>query len=326
MAMVPMGGFPRSRTVPEQRRSSRARGRVPGAHTAPAGGVRGNRQRALRRVGAALGLVWVIIAGVVAPVVEAVAPGCDSRYPTFVGGPIYGDPDNRSLNAMIGVDHADASGRKVDAHGILCGQPGHQCCGGYSWCEWINRTIPPEGSPDTSLKRTWGRCVTSEVTQVFIEIYPKDQTGATNKSRYGAAAHYHQPVTVDGNNDAILLRLPLTYEAGHGNTGSVNGYITYHGHRIPPEHLTRIRAFTTGRGPQCGVEGFSAAPDAKAYSRSRDATYYRISSLAGGRCGADSQRYTLYVDCEDFCGGGTKTLQQSVDISKGTRRRVDFAF
>ena len=27
------------------------------------------------------------------------------------------------------------------------------------------------------------------------------------------------------------------------------------------------------------------------------AIYYKISYLAGGRCGAASQRYTIYVDC-----------------------------
>jgi hypothetical protein len=276
-----------------------------------------------------VGTILVLVAPVTEPVsagagspparvVTAIATGCDVAHPTFVGGAIYGS-DGRSLNAQIGVDHLDANGVKVDADGV-------PVTGAYSWIQRVNPSFPPEGQADQSGARTWGRCITSKVREVFVEIYPKDPAGITNHARYGGAAHYRQPVTIGGDNNSILLRLPTTFEAADGNTGSVNGYITYRGHQVPTQHITRVRAFTTGSGPECGIEGFKPSATELAPSGSLDATYYRISYLAGGRCGATSQRYSLYVDCTTFCGSGTRTLQRYVDISKGTRPRVDFAF
>jgi len=248
----------------------------------------------------------------------AVAPGCTTARPTFIGGRIYGYPDNRSLNALIGLDLSDGNG-KVD----LDGNPITGAA--YSAVDRVNPDIPPEGSADTTLDRTWGFCASARVVEGFFEIYPKDQLGVTTKTRYGAAAHYRQPIAAGTAYD-ILLRLPVTWEAEGGNTGAVNGYITYQGHKVPPESITRKRAFTLASGPECGVEGFSANADVLADSESLDATYYRIAYLAGGRCGATSQRYTIHIDCTDFCGPGRRTLTKDVEISQGTRPRIDFAF
>ncbi len=281
--------------------------------------------RAGRLSGAVAIAFAIVTAGPLAPGAEAVAPGCDAAHPTFIGGPIHGYPDDRALNALIGVDQVNSAGTKVDPNGVPCGQPGSSCCGGYSWCDSVNPTLPPSGSTDPTLDRSWGRCVSSATVQAFLEIYPKNPSGTTDKSRYGAAAHYYQPITVGGNNNAIDLRLPLTYEAGGGNTGYVNGYLTFGGHAIPTQYITRVRAFTTGRGPECGVEGFSAAADQLAPSGSLDATYYRVAYLAGGRCGAASQRYSLYIDCTTFCGAGTRTQQRAIDIRQGAGIRVDIA-
>lgn len=268
-------------------------------------------------VAATMSPVFATAGKAVAPTVTAIAPGCDSAHPTFVGGAIYGS-DGRSLNALIGVDHVDSNGVKINADGT-------PVTGVYSWTRGINPGFPPEGKADQTGTRTWGRCITAKVREIFVEIYPKDPTGTTNHSRYGGAAHYRQAVTIGANN-SILLRLPVTYEAGDGNTGSVNGYITYYGHQVPTQYITRVRAFTTGSGPDCGIEGFKPSATALGPSGSLDATYYRISYLAAGRCGASSQRYSLYIDCSTFCGSTTRTLQRYVDISKGTRPRVDFVF
>jgi hypothetical protein len=269
-------------------------------------------------IAAAAGPIPAATASPLASAVTAIAPGCDTAHPTFVGGAIYGS-DGGSLNALIGVDHLDANDVKVNADGV-------PVTGAYSWTQGVNPSFPPQGNADQTGTRTWGRCITAKVREIFVEIYPKDPTGTTNHTRYGGAAHYRQPVTVGGDNNGILLRLPVTFEADGGNTGSVNGYITYRGHQVPTQYLTRVRAFTTGSGPDCGIEGFKPAATALGPSGSMDATYYRISYLAGGRCGATSQRYSLYVDCTSFCGASTRTLQRYVDITKGTRPRVDFAF
>jgi hypothetical protein len=71
-------------------------------------------------------LVWAVVAallvsvnGPLAPAASAVVPGCDSVHPTRIGGPLYGYPDNRALNALIGVDAKNASGQKVNRDGAV---------------------------------------------------------------------------------------------------------------------------------------------------------------------------------------------------------------
>ena len=273
---------------------------------------------------AGVGLMVVLATAVSARPALAVAPGCDSNHPTFIGGPIYGYPDGRTLNALIGLDLVDSSNRKVDLNGVPCAAGG-SCPSGYSAVEHINPDLPPEGSTDTTLDRAWGRCASSKITTGFFEIYPKNESGVTTKTRYGAAAHYRQPI-IAGTAYNILLRLPVTFEAAGGNTGMVNGYITYNGHKVPPENITRGRAFTLASGPECGIEGFSASADVKTYSASLDATYYRVAYLAGGRCGADSQRYELQIDCSSFCGQAKRTIERQIDISQGSGVRVDIPF
>jgi hypothetical protein len=278
------------------------------------------------RVGRAAGLLMIAAVVIVTATVSGPArafAACPAGQPTFVGGQIDGWPDGRSVNALIGVDQFDAAGRKVDAFGVPCTAANSQCCGGYSWCDRVNPGISPDGSTDPTLDRSWGRCVSGSVVQAFIEIYPKNQSGQTTKTRYGAAAHYYQPITRGGTHD-IGLRLPVSHEAADGNTGGVHGYLTYQGRAIPAQHITRVRAFTHGRGPECGVEGFSAAADELGQSGSLDATWYEIGFLAAGRCGAQTQRYTIYVDC--LCGGVTRTQSRVVDVAKGRYPRVDIGF
>ena len=266
-----------------------------------------------------------LIVTAVGPGAHAVAAGCDSAHPTFIGGPIDGSPDHHALNVLVGVDQVNASGQKIDADGIPVGQPGSHPCGGYSWCDHPNPTLSAQGSADPDLDRAWGRCVSADVVTAYIEMYPKGPSGVTDKSRYGSAAHYTQPIASAAVN-SIVLQLPVTWEAGHGNTGWAEGYLSYGGHRIPPEYITRFRAWTQDPGTACGIQGFSAGADELAFKAGIDATYYKMDYLAGGQCGAHSQRYQLDIDCKDFCGGGVKNLKQYVDVERGHGTRVDFAF
>jgi hypothetical protein len=247
----------------------------------------------------------------------AVAPGCTAAKPTRLGGEIFGYPDNRFVDAIIGVETKDAAGNTVDLDGASHAP-------GYTYVERVNPTLPAEGST-TSGTKTWGGvCTSSKIVETFIEMYPKAPSNATDKSRYGEAAHYYQPITVGGDNQ-VGLRLPLKHDLG-GNTGYVNGYLTHGGHRIDPALITRVRAFTHGRGPECGVEGLAASADALGYSASLDATYYKIDALAGGRCGAPSQSYTIYLDCACGSRGSVITESRAVDITDGGGLRVDIAF
>jgi len=267
------------------------------------------------------GAAGIVLLGVTALSVRAeaaaVAPGCTAAQPTKLGGQIFGYPDNRALDAIIGVETKDAAGNTVD----LTGAPHAQ---GYTYIQRVNPDLPATGS-DTGGTKAWGGvCMSAKIVETFIEMYPKGPDGVTDKSRYGEGAHYYQPITVGADNE-VGLRLPLRHELG-GNTGYVNGYLTHGGHRIDPALITRVRAFTQGRGPECGVEGLAASADQLGYSASLDATYYRIDALAGGRCGAATQRYTLYLDCKCGANGATITQSRVVDVADGGGLRVDIAF
>src|SRR5262249_33844798 len=149
----------------------------------------------------------------------------------------------------------------------------------------------------------------------------KDATGRTSFARYGESAHQYQPITPGARND-IVLRLPLQFQHG-GNTGGINGYITCARRPVPPTQVTRVRAWSEGRGPECGIEGFSASAHVLGTGAS-GATYYLIDYLEGGRCGAPSQRYRLYMDV--MCGGVKRTQKKYADVVTGHRPRVDWAF
>jgi len=276
--------------------------------------------RAMRRflIAAVVGGLTIAVTGSPALAsASAIAPGCTAAQPTRIGGALYGYPDNRALDSIIGVETKNAAGATVD----LTGAPHAQ---GYTYIERTNPTLPATGS-DTEGSKTWGGvCVAANIVETFIEVYPKGEDGITDKSRYGEAAHYYQPVTPGADNQ-VGLRLPVRHELG-GNTGYVNGYLTHGGHRIDPALITRVRAFTHGRGPECGVEGLAASADQLGFSASLDATYYRIDALAAGRCGAATQTYTIYLDCKCGTGGAVITQSRVVDVTNGGGLRVDIAF
>jgi hypothetical protein len=275
---------------------------------------------------AVVAAVLVSVSGPMAPVAVAVVPGCDSAHPTRIGGPLYGYPDDRALNALIGVDAKKSNGQQVNRDGAVIST------GGYSWVVHVNPQLPPEGSTDPGARRDWNdpvlQCVAANVAKVFLEVYPREPPtgGVTNFARYGEAAHYSQPITSNADNQ-ILLRLPVRDELG-GNTGYVNGYITANGGPVPnptsPTTGLRIRAFPLGSGPECGVEGFAASAEQLATSGSGTATFYRTPPLAGGRCGAATQAYSLHVDWSQ--PNPDQCQVRHVDIADGRGIRVDFVF
>jgi hypothetical protein len=281
-----------------------------------------NRKAAL--VCAVVAAVLMSISGPMAPAALAVVPGCDSAHPTRIGGGLYGYPDTRALNALIGVEAFNFNGQQVDRNGALLNTDS------YSWIVHVNPALPPEGSTDPHARRDWNdpaqQCVSANVRQVFIEVYPRRPPNGfpTDFTRFGEAAHYGQPITPNADNQ-ILLRLPVRDEQG-GNTGYVNGYITANGGPVPdptnPNTGLRIRAFTLGSGPQCGVEGLAASAEQLATSSSGTATFYRSPPLAAGRCGAATQTYSLQVT---WLRTG-QIQKRHIDIADGRGIRVDFAF
>lgn len=264
---------------------------------------------------------------------QAVASGCTSARPTAIGGGIYGYPDNRSLNALIGVNLKDGA-QKVYADGTV------NPTAGYAYSEHVNRTLGADGTTATTgYERVWGDpaavdeylCVAANIDMVYIELSPKNENGVTDKLRYGEASHFKQPIT-PGITNTINLRLPLRDELG-GNTGYVNGYITYNGRPVPdplvpndPNRISTVRVWpsTASSGPQCGVEGYAGFADNLGLSSNGIQTYYRVNALAGPRCGAATQDYVLYVYCT--CGGVTTLKTHDFGVVDGAGDRIDFAF
>ena len=267
--------------------------------------------------------VLASVTGPLAPAASAVVPGCDSAHPTRIGGGLYGYPDDRALNALIGVDAHRSDGQQVNRDGAVIDTTG------YSWVVHVNPELPPEGSSDPRARRDWNdpvlQCVAANVAEVFLEVYPRrpPNGSVTDFTRYGEAAHYRQRVTSNADNQ-VLLRLPVRDEQG-GNTGYVNGYVTANGGPVTdPARNLRIRAFPLGSGPECGVEGFAASAEQLATSGSGTSTFYRTPPLAGGRCGAATQTYSLQVTW--LQPSSPQRQVRYVDVADGRGLRVDFKF
>ncbi|HEX8003321.1 MAG TPA: hypothetical protein VF519_11570 [Mycobacteriales bacterium] len=286
------------------------------------------------RLAGVAALVAVSVAWPATPAM-AVAPGCTTTHPTAIGGDIYGyggSYNNWSVQVQVGMDLVNSAGQKVDIDGNLTS--------GYSYSDWVN---PGLGQPGASsgYERTWGEsgtndylCVASNVVQAFFEVYPKNGSASsqyTDRTYYGMANDYFDPIT-PGATNTYNLRIPTGHVYGQtywgGNTGDLNGYVTYGGHKVDPQKLTfRVRPDDGVKGTDCGVQGGAIGADAVGYSSSLDATYYDITFLAGGQCGATYQEYKLYVYCDDVCGATqVSRLIHDVQISNGSRPRVDVAF
>jgi hypothetical protein len=273
------------------------------------------------------GLLGLLAAAIVsAQPAQAVAAGCTPDRPTFVGGTLTGYPDGRALDAHIGVSvgYRDSAGRfhaTTDAGApIATGQL-------YSWIDMLNPATGADGTTDPAAVRTWGRCVVAKITTQYTEMYPKAPTAGdpatqrTDKSRYGSTADYAGTVRL-GERGNVALRAPVTFQAGAGNTGGVQGYITYAGKPVPASAVTRVRAFP-GPGSQCGVEGYSAAADKLVSATGPARTYYLLDYLAGGQCGAATQAYSFQVSAT--VGGITRNYSRTIRVARGTWPRVDVA-
>lgn len=265
------------------------------------------------------------------------APGCYAGRPTALTGAIYGyggSYNNWSVQVLIGIDLSNAQGKKVRPDGTLMVDSNGNNLPIYSHIDYVNPDLGQPGAP-SGFDRTWGEngttsplCVSSVVTEVFLEVAPKDNSSGswvTDKTYYGYAVDQHQPVVAEATN-TFNLRIPTGDPYG-GNTGDINGYITYQGHKVNPDYIDPIRVWPKQLGSACGVQGGSQGADDLGYSGSLDATYYNIRFLAAGQCGGANQAYRLQVTCVTVCGGTkiTKTFDP-VYVVDGARPRIDVAF
>lgn len=350
------------RDPPDSLRPRRHTGAGPGQmSSAPEGGAV-PRLRVMCAIGVCAA-VLPVAAGAGSAASSICGPG-----KTALGGTLLGDPDRRALNATVNVELTDAAtSRAYDVYtdGRI-DTVGHPAGTRYSYVDHANPEVGPRNgwTRRERLDRTWGRprgegvlCFTTNprIALAYIEIYPRravDSDGdgrtdryVTDRSKYGAAAHYRQPVRAGADNTGIVLRLPQNIPS---KVGYLHGYITYRGRAVPVaapgcgtggrpacNGITHVRAFPNEtRGTNCGIEGFSASADGlDPTTRGGAATYYRINALAGGRCGSASQSYNPRVTCVSFCGrnaagGLTRTVgpRTMPAVRSGAGTQADFSF
>ncbi|MDB4946419.1 MAG: hypothetical protein JWP97_5953 [Labilithrix sp.] len=239
---------------------------------------------------------------------SALATECSSVLPTWIGGRVYGE-DGRAINALIGISFTTAEGGHLDKNGTLpCDD---DACTTYSVVQHVNPTLPATGGPAAGNVSTWGKCVGTPASKVWIEVYPRGADGKTSFARYGAAVDNR--LIKRGTSNVFDLRLPVRAELG-GNAGAIAGAVTCHGKPVEP---TVIRAWSNDAGSECGIQGFAASGETAAGS-------YELSNLAAGQCNAPSQLYQARVTAA--CDGAVTTQTKFGNVSRGQTTRIDFAF
>jgi len=237
---------------------------------------------------------------------EGIASGCTSAKPIWVGGGVYGYPDNYTVHASIGVELVDANGKDVDESGVRC-DAGGKCVhpSQYAFMETVNDSVGPLGEPSGGV-RAWSRCVAGNVAAVYSEAYPRGLNDHTDETKYGETmSNRMTPVNQVVRYDT---RLPMRYEYdSRGNTGNVNGFAFCDGVKT---QVTRINAWATAPNSACGIHAYQ--------SGSRDLNpngYWWLGPLAAGQCNAPSQEVEVVAHVQ--CRGKDMSKGVKVGITQG---------
>ena len=167
----------------------------------------------------ALLLVLAVVGGLL-----SAGAGTASAEGSYVIGGVIDGSDGRAVNALIGIDLQDASGQVLDKNG--CVRSPECPVNSYGVIVNVNRTLPPEGSADTSTATiSWSATVPGNAATIYIEVYPKNERGVTTESRYGHAMRHSLRMPYEG---PIDLHLPLICAQG-GTTGTIRGTATKNG-------------------------------------------------------------------------------------------------
>ena len=284
-----------------------------------------NWRRGIGWLGAALVAVTGITVVGAPAASAAVASGCSASRPTSIGGAFtaYGGRfEGWTVDAVVGMDFLNSAGQRVNIDG---GAPG----AGYSIMTYLNRGMAEPGKA-TDGRRHWGDpnvdrplCISSKITTVYLEVYPHNSKDQTSKIYFGGSSDQNRKIRV-GQTNTYDLRLPTNYQYG-GNTGNINGYVSYKGRPISASNLV-FRAWSHDAGTVCGVQGFSASAEQIHTSGDGKSTYYVIPNLAGGQCGQSSQLYREIVTCKNVCGASSVAKTVWVSVSKGKQPRQDIHF
>lgn len=220
-----------------------------------------------------------------------------------VSGTIYGS-DGRAVDAFLGFDLKDSSGRTIDKNGCLA-----TTCGlhGYGITLRLNPTVPATGSTDRSAHATaWSVAVPSNTARMFVEVYPfsSGTYGHTDESRYGHSYRRNIPIPYPVR---INLRLPLICSQG-GTTGAINGRTTVGGVAKQLRRMTTWSLAPDNNGPT-PVLGWNIGTTTAS-------GYYLIPNLPSG------QRYQVYATAPD--GRVKRILGVAVSACRTTTVNVAF--
>jgi len=217
------------------------------------------------------------------------APNRKSLSGTVIGS------DGRRANVLIGFDVLDEANRRIGLDGCRAGS-------GYTTHLALNSGLAPTGG--SSGQVAWRVALPANAAYAFVETYPKNQTGATDRRHYGGSMRRRVPV------GPALVRLILPVVCGEpgGLTGGIHGYVTAGGQ---PVRADRVRAWSMlpDSDPRRRIMGFSIGEVA-------GRNFYRIYQLA---------RNQPYVVWASYHG---KTIKKYGVRVGGTCRNtpVSFAF
>lgn len=244
------------------------------------------------------------------PPAQAAMPAaqCDAAHPVKLVVGMVGI-DRFSVHATVGIDLANDV-ESVDRDGTP--DQNHVA---YPIVLNYNPTYDFEGQPEGTAGevRSWTGCISAKVTRVYLEAYPRDATGKTNRTKYGETVY--QYISINGAGTyAVNLRFPLVTEYAQANglhgagTGNIFGHVMCNGAPAVPDHA-HLRVWSAQPGASCGMRAYSASAEPSA-----DPTY-KFTALAGGQCNAPSQPVAVYV--RGNCGGHYREVKKLVDIATG---------
>jgi hypothetical protein len=234
---------------------------------------------------------------------------CDAAHPVRLTIGMFGI-DGYGVHATVGIDLADNS-QSVDRDGA----PDLNKVA-YPLVLNYNTTYDYEGMPNGTpgQVRSWTGCVGANVTRVYIEAYPRDVTGKTNRTKYGSTVYQYISINGPGSY-SVNMRFPIVTEwaaalGRPGGTGNIFGHVTCNGAPAVPDHR-RLRVWSSQPGSACGMRAYSASAELT----DTTSPTYKFTALAGGQCYAPSQPVAVYV--RGNCNGRYREIKKLVDVTTG---------
>lgn len=231
---------------------------------------------------------------------------CDAAHPVKLTVKMTGH-DGYSVHSTVGVDLADDH-ESVDREG----NPDTNKIA-YPIVLNYNTSYDFDGMPAGTRGevRSWTGCVGAKVTRIYLEAYPRELAGKTNRTKYGETVYQYIPIDGAGSYD-VDLRFPVVtdWAVSHGlaggDTGDIFGHVMCHGAPAVPDHA-HLRVWSAQPGSACGIRAYSASAEPST------AATYTFKAIAGGQCNAPSQPVAAYI--RGNCDGRYFEVKKSVNVT-----------